>query len=1031
MVTPVKKVPIHLQSAQCRLLIKNGKVVNEDGIEQVDVYIEDARIKQMGNHLIIPGGTRVIDAAGKFILPGGVDANVHFQKPFAGVTESVDNFYRGTRAALIGGTTTIIDCVIPDDSEESLIDAFNKWKGWAEDKVCCDYALRVALPGGELTESKKQEMETLTGEEFGVNTFHLAMSGKAKMSDLDLIEAFQHCRTIGALAQVHPESGELIAREERSLLARGITGPEGFAMAHSELAEEEATMRATTLANQVGCPIYVGPVMSLLAAEIIQRKKRRGQVLFAETTPGALASTGEDYWNQCWRHAAGFVCAPPIRRGQHEALLQFACQGENDGFDCIASDHCTFNGKQKAFGKDDFTKIPTGVNGAESRMSVLWEKAVHSGKMDPTLFVALTSSIPAKLFNLYPSKGRIEVGADADVLIWDPESTYVISAKDHQLKVDFNILEGMICHGKADTVISQGRVSVDDGQIRVMQGAGRFLPLPPFAKHVYDKVTAKEEADNHFPTGVARTETDMAIMNGGDIPPPTPPKQDQAEPAPSQQQTTFDLRSHPDVPDFDSSARSSPQRSSVRVRAPPGGGTVVNANESIRADVLVEDGIIRKVGENLSAPEGARVINAEGKMVMPGGIDTHTHCQMPFMGTQAVDDFYIGTKAALAGGTTMIIDFIIPQKGEKLADAYKKWKTWAEEKVCCDYSFHMAITHWDESVRKDMRLMSTEEYGINSFKMFMAYKDVFMLQDHEMLEVFKTCREIGAIGQVHAENGDVIEENQKRLLAMGITGPEGHPLSRPEEVEAEAVLRACVISNQVKCPLYVVHVMSKSAAEIIMTKRKEGAVIFGEPIAASLACNGTHYWHKCWRHAAAYVLSPPLREDEGTPDYLMDLLAQGHLQCTGTDNCTFNSSQKARGINDFTKIPNGVNGLEDRMSVIWEKGVWSGKMSPERFVDVTSTTAARIFNIYPQKGVIAPGSDADILVWDPDRTRTISAETHHHAVDFNIFEGMTVHGVAEVVLTNGKVVVENGEVNVTQGSGKFVPNLPHSPYVYD
>lgn len=461
------------------------------------------------------------------------------------------------------------------------------------------------------------------------------------------------------------------------------------------------------------------------------------------------------------------------------------------------------------------------------------------------------------------------------------------------------------------------------------------------------------------------------------------------------------------------------------------GGTVVNANESIRADVLVEGGVIREVGENLTVPEGARVINAEGKMVMPGGIDTHTHCQMPFMGTQAVDDFYIGTKAALAGGTTMIIDFVIPQKGEKLVDAYRKWKTWAEEKVCCDYSFHMAITHWDENVRKEMRLMATEEYGINSFKMFMAYKDVFMLQDHEMLEVFKTCREIGAIGQVHAENGDVIEENQKRLLAMGITGPEGHPLSRPEEVEAEAVLRACVISNQVKCPLYVVHVMSKSAAEIIMKKRKEGAVIFGEPIAASLACNGTHYWHKCWRHAAAYVLSPPLREDEGTPDYLMDLLAQGHLQCTGTDNCTFNSSQKARGINDFTKIPNGVNGLEDRMSVIWEKGVWSGKMSPERFVDVTSTTAAKIFNIYPQKGVIAPGSDADILVWDPDRTRTISAETHHHAVDFNIFEGMTVHGVAEVVLTNGKVVVENGEVNVTQGSGKFVPNLPHSPYVYD
>ena len=220
---------------------------------------------------------------------------------------------------------------------------------------------------------------------------------------------------------------------------------------------------------------------------------------------------------------------------------------------------------------------------------------------------------------------------------------------------------------------------------------------------------------------------------------------------------------------------------------------------------------------------------------------------------------------------------------------------------------------------------------------------------------------------------------------------------------------------QVKCPLYVVHVMSKSAAEIIMRKRKEGNVIFGEPIAASLACNGTHYWHKCWRHAAAYVLSPPLREDVTTPDYLMDLLARGDLDCTGTDNCTFNSRQKALGIGDFTKIPNGVNGLEDRMSVIWERGVHTGVMTKERFVEVTSTAAAKIFNIYPQKGVIAPGSDADIVVWDPSRTRVISKDTHHHAVDFNIFEGMEVHGIADYVLTAGRVVVDDGEVKVVQG----------------
>ena len=261
----------------------------------------------------------------------------------------------------------------------------------------------------------------------------------------------------------------------------------------------------------------------------------------------------------------------------------------------------------------------------------------------------------------------------------------------------------------------------------------------------------------------------------------------------------------------------------------------------------------------------------------------------------AIDDFYIGTKAALAGGTTMIIDFVIPQKNEPLMDAYNKWRQWADEKVCCDYSLHMAVTYWNDSVREQMKGICSEEVGINSFKMFMAYKDMMMLRDDEMIECFKTCRKIGGLAQVHAENGDAIAENQERLLSKGVTGPEGHPLSRPEEIETEAVLRACTMANQLDCPLYVVHVMSKTAADIIIRKRNnDGLVVFGEPIAASLACDGTHYYHRCWRHAAAYVLSPPLREDITTPDYLMDLLASGDLDCTGTDNCTFNSKQKVK-----------------------------------------------------------------------------------------------------------------------------------------
>jgi len=461
------------------------------------------------------------------------------------------------------------------------------------------------------------------------------------------------------------------------------------------------------------------------------------------------------------------------------------------------------------------------------------------------------------------------------------------------------------------------------------------------------------------------------------------------------------------------------------------GGEVVNEDGRQHADVYVEDRIIKQVGKNLDVPGGAKIIDATGKYVIPGGIDTHTHCQLPFMGTFAIDDFYIGTKAALAGGTTMIIDFVIPSRGESLVEAYHKWRNWADPKVCCDYGFHMAVTWWDPKVEEEMKLVTSPEFGINSFKVFMAYNGVMRLHDNEIIECFKKVRELGAIGQVHAENGDVIVENQAKLLALGVTGPEGHPLSRPEEVEAEATLRACVIANQTKCPLYVVHVMSKSAAKVIMEKRKEGNVIFGEPIAASLGTDGRHYYHSCWRHAAAHVMAPPLREDLDTPKYLMELLANGALQCTGTDNCTFTSKQKAMGINDFTKIPNGVNGLEDRMAVIWEKGVHSGMMSPERFVSVTSTTAARIFNIYPQKGVIAPGSDADIVVWDPNRTRVISAETHHHAVDFNIFEGMEVHGIADWVLTGGRVVVQDGELKVARGAGKFIPTPPFAPYVYD
>lgn len=448
-------------------------------------------------------------------------------------------------------------------------------------------------------------------------------------------------------------------------------------------------------------------------------------------------------------------------------------------------------------------------------------------------------------------------------------------------------------------------------------------------------------------------------------------------------------------------------------------GTIVTADLTHKADVRIENGRITEIGPDL---KGDRVLDATGCYVMPGGIDPHTHLEMPFMGTYSKDDFETGTRAALSGGTTMVVDFVLPAPGQGLIDGLQMWHN-KSGRANCDYSFHMAVTWWGEKVFEDMKTV-VQENGITTFKHFMAYKGALMVNDDELYASFRRCAELGAIALVHAENGDVVAELQAKLMREGNTGPEAHAYSRPPQVEGEATNRAIMIADMAGVPLYVVHTSCEEAHEAIRRAKQAGKRVWGEPLIQHLTLDETEYFNKDWDHAARRVMSPPFR-NKRHQDSLWAGLASGSLSVVATDHCSFTTEQKRFGVGDFTKIPNGTGGLEDRMPMLWTHGVNTGRITMNEFVAVTSTNIAKILNCYPRKGAVLVGADADLVVWDPEKEKVIRAATQQSAIDYNVFEGQKVKGLPRYTLTRGQVAVNDGKVETREGHGQFVAREPN------
>jgi dihydropyrimidinase len=451
------------------------------------------------------------------------------------------------------------------------------------------------------------------------------------------------------------------------------------------------------------------------------------------------------------------------------------------------------------------------------------------------------------------------------------------------------------------------------------------------------------------------------------------------------------------------------------------GGTLVTAEGRRQADLLLHDGLIAAIGTGLGLQPGTQVVDAGGCFVMPGGIDPHTHLQLPMMGTVVADDFYTGTAAAAAGGTTSILDFVGPGRGQSPLEALAIWRSRAA-KSAIDYGFHMTVSWWGARFSEEMEML-VRDHGITSFKFFLAYKGGLMLPDEQLIAGFLRCRELGALAQVHAENGELIAYLQAKMLAEGVTSPLGHVLSRPSQCEGEATGRAITMAEITGVPLYVVHVSAAEAARAIATARGRGVKVIGETLPGFLAIDESVYRHADFDFAAGHVMSPPYRPP-GHQAVLWQAVRDGTLSTTGTDHCCFTKAQKRLGQDDFTLIPNGCGGIEDRLHVLWHLGVNSGRLSPEQFVALTSTNAARTFDLWPRKGRLDIGSDADVIVLDPARTKTLSAATQRQNTDFSVWEGMDVRGVVVHTFSRGAHLWADGELRAEAGRGRYLARDP-------